>query len=365
MSMSRTTGARTLAPEDFIAEATPARVAPRLRPISIVVPVLNEARTVRTLAERLTKVLGALGNPFEVIIVDDGSSDGTLEVLRALNAEDRRFRAVSLSRNFGKEIAVAAGLKHATGAAAIIMDGDLQHPPEQIGRFIELWDEGWDIVYGQRTDRSRNTLAEKLSARVFYLVFQYLSGTELPDGAGDFRLLDRRVVDVFNRLDERSRFNKGLFAWVGFKSIGIPFEVAARVHGASRWHFRRLLRFAFDGIASFTTVPLKVWSYVGVAVSLVALAYGGAFLIKTLIWGADVPGFPSLFISVLLLGGIQLISLGVIGEYLGRVYEEVKGRPLYIVAEQIGFAGKGAAEAGEGQPDAAPPAEAGKPEGAS
>jgi glycosyltransferase involved in cell wall biosynthesis len=238
------------------------------------------------------------------------------------------------------------------------MDGDLQHPPEMIGRFVELWDEGWDIVYGQRTDRSQNTILEKMSARGFYLVFHYLSGTELPDGAGDFRLLDRRVVDVFNRLDERSRFNKGLFAWVGFKSIGVPFDVAARAHGSSRWRFRRLLRFAFDGIASFTTVPLKVWSYIGVAVSLVALAFAAVFLIKTLIWGADVPGFPSLFISVLLLGGIQLISLGVIGEYLGRVYEEVKGRPLYIVAEEIGFAGKAAAEARAGQPDEAPPAAA-------
>ncbi|MGE3917721.1 MAG: glycosyltransferase, partial [Hyphomicrobiaceae bacterium] len=157
--------------------------------------------------------------------------------------------------------------------------------------------------------------------------------------AGDVRLHDRRVVTVFNRLDERSRFNKGLFAWVGFKSIGIPFEVAAREHGASRWQFRRLLRFAIDGIASFSTVPLKVWSFLGMLMSLVAILLAAVFLVKTLIWGADVPGFPSLFISVLLLGGIQLISLGVIGEYLGRVYEEVKGRPLYIVAERVGISG--------------------------
>lgn len=365
MSMSQSTGARALAPEDFITEASPPRAAPRLRSVSIVVPVLNEARSVRALAERLTKVLEALGNPFEVIIVNDGSSDGTIEVLRALNAEDPRFRAISLSRNFGKEIAVAAGLEHATGDAAIIMDGDLQHPPEMIGRFIELWDDGWDIVYGQRTDRSRNTRVEKLSARGFYLVFHYLSGTELPDGAGDFRLLDRRVIDVFNRLHERSRFNKGLFAWVGFKSIGVPFEVAPRAHGSSRWPFRRLLRFAFDGIASFTTVPLKVWSYVGVVISLIALGYAGVFLLKTLIWGTDLPGFPSLFISVLLLGGIQLISLGVIGEYLGRVYEEVKGRPLYIVAEDIGFAAKSSAEVARGpsetpSPKTGPQASAGE-----
>ena len=338
MSMPKATGARPLAPEDFIADAAPPKAAPRLRPISIIVPVLNEARTLGVLAERLGKALEDLGNPFEVIIVDDGSTDETLAVLKALNARDGRFRAVSLSRNFGKEIAVAAGLKHATGAAAIIMDGDLQHPPETIRSFVELWDEGYDVVFGQRTDRSRNTWTEKLSARLFYRVFHYLSGTELPDGAGDFRLLDRRVVDVFNGLDERSRFNKGLFAWVGFKSIGIPFEVAARAHGASRWQFRRLLKFAIDGIASFTTVPLKVWSYVGLAVSMIAMLYAAVFLLKTLMFGVDVPGFPTLIISVLLLGGIQLISLGVIGEYLGRVYEEVKGRPLYIVADEIGFA---------------------------
>lgn len=339
-------GARPLSPEDFIAIPAPDRIPPKLRSISVVIPVLNEGGAIAILADRLAEALTAIGNPFEVVVVDDGSTDTTLEELHRLSHKDRRFRAISLSRNFGKEIAVAAGLEHAVGAAVIIMDGDLQHPPETIGRFVELWDQGYDIVYGQRTDRRQNTAIEKLSARLFYRLFRYLSGTELPDGAGDFRLLDRRVVAVFNRLNERSRFNKGLFAWVGFKSIGVPYEVAARAHGASRWRFRRLLKFAIDGIASFTTVPLKVWSYVGVLISLTALLYAGFFLVKTIIWGVDVPGFPSLLISVLLLGGIQLISLGVIGEYLGRVYEEVKGRPLYIVAETIGASPLNASEPG-------------------
>lgn len=353
MGTSDTTRARPLAPDDFIVDA-PGRPAPRLRSLSIVVPVLNEARSISTLAERLTSVLDGLGNPYEVIIVDDGSTDATLSGLRALNERDPRFKAVSFSRNFGKEVAVAAGLKRATGAAAIIMDGDLQHPPETIRRFVELWDQGYDMVYGQRTDRSQNTALEKFSARAFYRAFRYLSGTELPDGAGDFRLLDRRVIDIFNKLDERARFNKGLFAWVGFRSIGVPFEVAAREHGISRWRFRRLLRFAVDGMASFTTVPLKVWSYVGISISLIALAYATFFLMKTLIWGIDVPGFPSLLISVLLLGGIQLISLGVIGEYLGRVYEEVKGRPLYIVSEEVGFSPPATSGSGQEPGDTKP-----------
>jgi glycosyltransferase involved in cell wall biosynthesis len=339
MSTPNSRGERRLSPEDFISAPLPAAKPrePRLRSLSIVIPILNEAGSIDPLARRLAGALEALGNPFEVILVDDGSADATLAVLRALNARDPRFKAVSLSRNFGKEIAVAAGMRHATGAGVVVMDGDLQHPPELIARFVELWDEGFDVVFGQRTDRSRNTAFERISARLFYRAFHHLSGTELPDGAGDFRLLDRRVVDVYNRLPERSRFNKGLFAWLGFRSIGIPFEVEARAHGASRWAFRRLLHFAIDGIASFTTVPLKVWSYLGILVSGIALLYATIFLLKTLIFGADVPGFPSLIISVLLLGGIQLISLGVIGEYLGRVYEEVKGRPLYIVAECVGL----------------------------
>ncbi|MDX2157507.1 MAG: glycosyltransferase family 2 protein [Hyphomicrobiaceae bacterium] len=358
MSIPAETSRDRLRPEDFIVDVPAARRAPRLRPLSLVVPVLNEARSVDLLARRIAGALETLGNPFEVIIVDDGSTDGTLAALKALNARDPRFKALSLSRNFGKEVAVAAGMRHASGAAVVIMDGDLQHPPEMIGQFVDLWDEGYDVVYGQRTDRSRNTAFERLSARAFYKLFYNLSGTELPGGAGDFRLLDRRVVDVYNTLPERARFNKGLFAWLGFRSVGVPFEVAARAHGSSRWALRRLVHFAIDGIASFTTVPLKVWSYVGVLVSGVALLYATVFLVKTMIWGVDVPGFPTLIISVLLLGGIQLISLGVIGEYLGRVYEEVKGRPLYIVADRIGLgaavAGTEAAEPARGT--AAPPA---------
>ncbi|MFV0299196.1 MAG: glycosyltransferase family 2 protein [Hyphomicrobiaceae bacterium] len=327
-------GVRSLSPEDFIS-GEPVKAS--RRPISVVIPVLNEGRTINLMVQRVVSALEALGNPFELIVVDDGSTDRTLEALRGLHDLDDRVRAISFSRNFGKEVAVAAGLRHATGDAVIIMDGDLQHPPETIGRFVNLWDQGYDMVYGQRTDRSLNTRLERLSARSFYRVFYFLSGTHLPDGAGDFRLLDRRIIDVYNALPERARFNKGLYAWMGFKSIGVPFDVAERHGGKSRWAFRRLLRFAIDGIASFTTVPLKVWSYIGILLSGMALVYALYVMLTTLIWGADVPGYPTIIVSVLFLGGIQLISLGVLGEYLGRVYEEVKGRPLYIVADRIGL----------------------------
>ena len=308
------------------------------RSLSIIVPVLNEQRGIPLLERRLTLALEALGRPFDVIFVDDGSTDRTLSVIRELHARDPRFKAVSLSRNFGKEIAVAAGLKHATGDGAVIMDGDLQHPPETIADFVSRWDEGYEVVYGRRRGRDTDSPINRLTSRAFYKIFKAMSGTELPDGAGDFRLLDRKAVDALNRINERARFNKGLYAWIGFKSVGVPFDVEARHDGVSRWKPRRLFSFAMDGFASFSTVPLKVWSYLGLTVSAFAFLYALVFLVKTLIFGIDQPGFPTLIISVMLLSGVQLISLGVIGDYLGRVYEEVKRRPLFLVGERIGLA---------------------------
>jgi glycosyltransferase involved in cell wall biosynthesis len=300
--------------------------------------VLNEERGIDRLVGRLLPVLEGLDLEWEVIFVDDGSSDGTLASLRALNGQDQRIKAVSLSRNFGKEIAIAAGLSYVAGNAAVLIDADLQHPPELIVDFVREWRAGYDIVYGRRLDRDTDSFLHRWSARAFYAAFHKLSGTPLPDGAGDFRLLDRKAVDAMNRMRERVRFNKGLYAWMGFRSIGVPFTVPPRQGGSSRWRPRQLLRFALDGIASFTTIPLRVWSYVGLVVSLFAFCYAMVFLVKTLVWGADVPGFPSLIISVMFFAGVQLISLGVIGEYLGRMYEEIKGRPLFLVAEELGIA---------------------------
>ena len=309
----------------------------RGRKLSVVVPGLNEERGIPALVERLRPVLEGLGLDWEVVFVDDGSTDGTLALLKALHAQDARFKALSLSRNFGKEIATAAGLSYATGDAAVLMDADLQHPPELIQEFVARWREGFDIVYGQRLDRDADTFLHRLSARVFYVAFQKLSGTALPEGAGDFRLLDRKAIDAMNRMRERVRFNKGLYAWMGFRSVGVPFHVPPRSSGDSRWRPRQLLRFALDGIATFTTIPLRVWSYLGLVISLFAFVYAVVILLETLIYGVDVPGFPTLIISVMFFAGVQLISLGVIGEYLGRMYEEVKGRPLFLVAEELGL----------------------------
>lgn len=311
--------------------------------LSVVIPVLNEEQGLEALFSRLTAVLDQTGLGYDVIVIDDGSTDRTVEVVKRFNAADPRIKAVSLSRNFGKEIAVAAGLQHAGGDAVVIMDGDLQHPPELIPDMIKAWRSGYDVVYGQRTDRLADGPLRRRLSKAFYRLFRAVSGTRLHEDAGDFRLLSRRAVAALNRLGERARFNKGLFAWIGFKSIGIPFDVTDRAdQTGSRWRVRQLWHFALDGLFSFTTIPLRIWSYLGVAVSLLALAFGIFILVDTLLYGNPVRGYPTLIVSILFLGGVQLISLGVIGEYLGRVYEEVKARPLYIVGETVGLVGEDA-----------------------
>jgi glycosyltransferase involved in cell wall biosynthesis len=310
---------------------------PSRRSLSVVIPMLNEERGLADLVERLRLVLERLDLAWEVIFVDDGSTDGTLGELRAINARDPRFKAIALSRNFGKEIATAAGLSYVSTDAAVLMDADLQHPPELIAKFVEHWRAGFDIVYAQRIDRDSDNLFNRWAAQAFYAIFRHLSGTTLPEGAGDFRLLDRKAVDAMNRMRERIRFNKGLFAWMGFRSLGVPYHPPPRAGGGSRWRPRQLFRFGIDGLTAFTTIPLRVWSYLGVAISLFAVCYALVVIVQTLLYGTDVPGYPSLIVSVMFFAGVQLISLGVIGEYLGRMYEEVKGRPLFLVLEELGI----------------------------
>jgi glycosyltransferase involved in cell wall biosynthesis len=312
--------------------------------LSVIVPVFNESANLRPLVRRLVPALDCVES-FEVIFIDDGSSDDTREVLRALNAEDPRLRAISFSRNFGKEIAIAAGVDAALGRGAVIMDADLQHPPEAIGLFVAKWREGYQNVYAVRQSRETDSPARRWFTKKFYHIFSAFGEIDLPEGAGDFRLLDRVALDALKGLRERARFSKGLYAWIGFKSVGVPFEVAERHSGESKFSYGKLTRFAFDGIVSFTTVPLKVWTYIGTAIAAFALVNAVYYVLEVFIWGVTVPGFASLIVSIMFFAGVQLISLGVLGEYIGRVFAEVKGRPLYVVAERIGAAAGAQAEA--------------------
>lgn len=326
--------------------------------LSIVVPVHNEtggiepflART-RPVVEAVTAPLGPAAT-FEILFVDDGSTDATLEELQAARAADPRVRIVVLSRNFGKDVALAAGLQHAAGAAAIPMDVDLQDPPEVIPQLVERWLAGFDVVSARRSDRSSDSWLKRATARAFYRVFNRMAERPILADAGDFRLLSRAVVDELNRFPERARFMKALYSWVGFRHCHVDYVREDRHSGRSKWRYWRLWNFAIDGITSSTTAPLRIWSYLGAITALAAFAYAGFLIVRTLVGGVDVPGYASLMVMVLMLGGVNLLSLGIIGEYLGRTYTEVKGRPLYIVRSLHGVE-----PAGEAAPVAAAPAE--------
>ena len=309
--------------------------------LSIVIPVLNEAENIEPLLERLLPIVERCVSSYEVIFIDDGSSDATMLAIHRANMANPRVGGVSFSRNFGKEVAIAAGLDHASGLASVILDADLQHPPEMIETFVARWREGYKNVYGQRIDRSDDTPLRRALTQRFYRIFGSVGETLLPEGAGDFRLLDAQAVAALRTLRERARFNKGLYAWIGFKSIGVPFEVESRAFGVSKFSYRKLTRFALDGLMSFSTLPLMVWTYIGTAISIFSLCTAIYFVAQTMFYGADVPGFASLIVSVTFLAGVQLLSLGVIGEYIGRIFAEVKRRPLYLVQERIGPVGQG------------------------
>jgi len=305
--------------------------------ISIIVPLYNESAGIKHLFARLTPVLQQLKTSYEIICINDGSQDDTLKQLLELNQKDKTIKIVNLSRNFGKEIALTAGIDYAKGAAVIPIDADLQDPPELIEQLIAKWREGYDVVYATRRSRQGETWLKRISARAFYRTIGRMSHVPIPANTGDFRLLDRRVVEAIKKLPERTRFMKGLFAWVGYKQTSVLFDREPRCSGKSTWNYWKLWNFALDGIISFSFLPLKVWSYVGISISLLSLVYALMLVIRTIVLGVDVPGYASLMVAILFLGGIQLITLGVLGEYLGRVYEEVKGRPLYFVREEYGF----------------------------
>jgi glycosyltransferase involved in cell wall biosynthesis len=308
---------------------------PLVRPadplLSLVVPVYNEAESVQLFFDTCRSVLDAAAVRFEVVFVNDGSRDETRGQLLRLGSAEPRLRLINLSRNFGKEIALSAGLDFARGDVVVPIDVDLQDPPQLIIEFLAQWRNGYDVVYGIRGSRSHDGFAKRATSAWFYRLFNRVSNTEIPADVGDFRLLDRRVVDTLNRMSERNRFMKGLFAWVGFPAIGICYDRPARAAGATKWNHWRLWNFALDGFVGFSTAPLRIWAYLGASVAMLALLYGSFIVVRTLMFGIDVPGYASLLAAVLFLGGLQLLSIGVIGEYLRRLFVEVKARPLYIV----------------------------------
>jgi len=305
--------------------------------LSIVVPIYNEEENLDYLFKRLCENLNAIDLTHEIICVNDGSHDNSLAELIRHHQQNPAIKVVNLSRNFGKEIALTAGIDYSQGKAVIPIDADLQDPPELIQDLVAKWKEGYDVVYARRKERQGETWFKRFTANTFYRTIGKMSKVPIPRDTGDFRLMDRRVVEALKQLPERNRFMKGLFAWVGFQQIALEYDRDPHYAGTTKWNYWKLWNFALDGITAFSSVPLKIWSYLGLAVSSLSLIYAIYLVIRTLVSGIDVPGYASLMVAVLFLGGIQLISLGVIGEYLGRIYEEVKGRPLYFVRDAYGF----------------------------
>lgn len=306
--------------------------------LSVIVPLKNEEANLPKLWARLEPALRGSNLSFEVLLVNDGSSDRTLDRALEMAGAVPELKVIDLSRNFGKEAALACGFSHASGAAVVSMDGDLQHPPEMLPEMVARWREGYEMVYAVRRSRDYQGRLDRAFTRAFYWLFERLSVVKLPPEAGDFRLLDRKVVDALNALPERNRFMKGMYAWVGFRTLGIPFTVEGRSGGASKFSPLRKLGFAFDALTSFSNLPLRVWSVIGAAISFLAFFYIVVRLVRVMVYGLDVPGYESLLAVVLFLGGMQLLSLGILGDYLARVFEEAKRRPLYVVRERFGFA---------------------------
>lgn len=301
--------------------------------LTVVVPAYNEQEVLPEFHRRVTAVFETIDADTEILYVNDGSSDTTREVLSALAASDIRVTVVDLSRNFGKEIALSAGLDHARGDAVVVIDADLQDPPELIPELIHQWQNGFDVVYAKRVARDGETWFKRATARIFYWTIQHVSRVHIPEDTGDFRLMSRRAVEALCRLREQHRFMKGLFAWVGFRQTAVPYRRAPRFAGTTKWSYWRLWNFALEGITSFTTAPLRISSYLGMGVAFLAFLYGVFITFRTLAYGDPVPGYPSLMVVILFLGGVQLIAIGMLGEYMGRMFDETKNRPLYVLSE--------------------------------
>lgn len=313
---------------DNVSPAAHTRQTPLL---SIVVPAYNEADGLHEFHARLTRVLDTLAERSEVLYVNDGSADDTGLVLQALRAQDPRVAVLELSRNFGKEIALTAGLDHTRGDAVVVIDADLQDPPELIPELVRSWHEGYDMVYARRVAREGESRVKKFTANFFYRLMQHVGRVKIPRDTGDFRLLSRKSLTALNKLREQHRFMKGLFAWVGFRQKTVFYRRDPRFAGTTKWNYWRLWNLALEGITSFTTAPLKIGTYLGLITALAAFFYGASIIVRTFFFGNPVPGYPSLMVVILFLGGIQLMTIGILGEYIGRMFDETKGRPLYIV----------------------------------
>jgi glycosyltransferase involved in cell wall biosynthesis len=307
--------------------------------LSVIVPVKDEEEAIAAFVARVAPILDGLfaDGAWEILFIDDGSEDATLGAIDLAHRREGRVRALSLSRNFGKEAALSAGLDHARGKAVVPMDVDLQDPPEVLGEMLAKWREGFEVVYGVRRNRSSDTLPKRLTADLYYRAHNYLSDDKIPEHAGDFRLLDRSVVDVIRRMPERNRFMKGLFAWSGFRQAAVEYDRDARTVGKSKFKYWKLWTLAIDGITSASTMPLRIWSYIGVVIAFFSLVYAAFLIIRTTLLGIDLPGYASMMVAILFFGGLQLISLGVLGEYIGRILVETKQRPIYVVRQKIGF----------------------------
>lgn len=311
-------------------------VAPLL---SVIVPVKNEEEAILPFVERVGSILENVSpsGGWEILFVDDGSTDTTLAAIVAAHGRDERVRALSLSRNFGKEAALSAGLDHARGSAVIPMDVDMQDPPEVLPEMVAKWRDGNEMVFGVRRCRDSDGWTKRVTAGLYYRAHNMVAADKIPENAGDFRLMDRKVVDVIRAMPERNRFMKGLFAWAGFRQASVEYDRVERETGTTKYNYWKLWTLALDGITSASTVPLRIWSYVGAIVALFALAYAGFIAFDTMVFGNAVPGYASIMTSVLFLGGVQLISLGVLGEYVGRILTETKQRPLYVVRDTVGL----------------------------
>lgn len=312
-----------------------------MRTLSIVIPVFNEQESISLFLEKARLAVGqalalmGAGARAEYLFINDGSTDNTAQILAILARLHHDVRYISLSRNFGKEAALAAGIDHASGDAVIPIDVDLQDPPEVIVEMVKLWLDGAQVVNARRADRSSDSRFKRWSARCFYFIINRLSDYPIHENVGDFRLLDRRAVDVIRQLGEQSRFTKGLFSWIGFRVATVDYERAVRGAGKTKWRVGKLWGLAVDGITSSTTMPLRIWSYIGFAVALCAFAYASYLVVHTLATGVETPGYASIMVVMLMLGGLNMLSLGIMGEYLGRVAQEVRGRPIYVVDDKV------------------------------